>query len=189
MKPVLARIADKVNELRDYQTIPKSDQATLEERFKIVWKDGGGLSDISTRQKRRLKLARNVYHRVLSENSSLFLPFILELSPRNIETFTKIDELFAVDRLSRCRLELSNDARRICEQIASRNGFEKCSSFTNFTRSLFDKGLSVVVYLCMAANFYIDEDFQLVQEIMRKRGYGMNPRCLELLNILFPDST
>jgi len=145
MKPVLARIAVKIKELRDYQTIPKSDQATLEERFNIVWKDVSDLPDISTRQKRRLKLARNVYHRVLSENSNLFLPFILELSPRNIETFTKIDELFALDRLSRCRLELGHDARRICEEIASRNGFEKCFSFTDFIRSLFDKGLYAVV--------------------------------------------
>jgi len=140
-------IYDTLKQLNNGGAIPSLHLSTLESGLILAFTDFKRLPRAEIRRGRKEVVAHSrqgkagkIYLQVLDEDSHIFLPFILAISPRRSRTFD-LKGFFLHHRDSGCKLQLSNEAGRQLEEIARRQEFTQSTHYKKLMKSLFPQGL------------------------------------------------
>ncbi|KIW13805.1 hypothetical protein PV08_08997 [Exophiala spinifera] len=142
----LKKIKDLLREINTKGTIPFEHRETLNDRLRITFKSSENNPRQATRQSNaeysrrfREKHARPVYLEVLEKDVSLFLPFVIKISPTicsKLDLSTLLQEYMKLDQPLR-ELHLNHSAKEFLSAIAKEHDFEQNEQYKKLSSSLF----------------------------------------------------
>ncbi|EKV08135.1 hypothetical protein PDIG_60520 [Penicillium digitatum PHI26] len=131
------------DDLRDCGTIPVENYETIAERLVITCKRHtdhrrrrkGGRAPQDLRTKYQESKAQKSYSKVLEDDPHIFIPFIIDISPRICESFDV--SKFCETHIERQEIGFDEKTKSFLEETARRKGIDESLPFKKLMRFLF----------------------------------------------------